>query len=211
MKNTSTLSLLFVITLFVSACSSTSATPTSAAVNAQNTAAAAAFTVIAKTYAAIPTLTSIHPTETHTQTPIPTGTPVVAKTETPITKPSSEGTVTAATLVSISGNSNPCNKPLQSILGGKPAKIKIVNASDAPITFSLFLNENAFGDCGYRGYALEKGGSTIITDLIQGCYSVSAFINDPNKPTKSYGDGCINNPDKWTFFISRKSVLLQGR
>lgn len=195
----------------VSACGAAPAVvPTTDPANVQNTAIAAAFTVVAQTQAALPTATPTTPptaTPTETQTPAPTNTPVVAVTETLETSPTVVATLPPAT----SGGSDPCNKPLTTISGGKPAKIKVQNNSGAPVTFSLYLNKTAFGDCGYRGYVLIKDGSTLITDLIQGCYNVSVFVNDPKKPTKSFGYGCINNPDKWTFFISRESVILQGR
>jgi hypothetical protein len=210
MKYTRTLSLFFVIAITISACASQTS-PTMSAGDVQNTAQAAAVTAVAQTQVAIPTSTSVPATEAPTQTPLPTDTPVAEATETPVRIPSLEPTLTATSIASTSGNADPCNKPLQSISGGKPAKIKIENNSGAPITFALYLNLTPFGDCGYRGYTLGTGGSTLITDLIQGCYSVSAYINDPKKPTKSFGYGCINNPDKWTFIISRKSVVLQGR
>jgi len=185
--------------VLTSACGST-ATPTIAATDVQNTAMAAAFTIVAETHAAVPTNTAVPPTETPTKTPTPTETPVVL--------PSEAATPTAT---QVAGNADPCNAPLQSISGGNPTKIRIDNETGAPITLSLYLNKTPFGDCGYRGYSIGKAGSILITDLIQGCYNVSVFINDPKKPAKSFGYGCINNPDKWTFIVSRENVLLQGR
>ena len=189
----------------VNACSA-SATPTTEAVDVPGTAIVAAFTVIAETHAARPTSTTVPPTKIFTQTPIPTDTPVVAVTETATLA----ATFAATATVAIEGNSD-CIKPLQGLAGGKPAKIKIENNSGYPITVSLFLNKNAFGDCGYRGYALPKGGSNLITDLIQGCYSVSAVINNPKKPVSAFGYGCINNPDKWSIIVLKDSVSVQGR
>jgi len=184
--------------VLLSACG-TAATPTIAPVDVQNTAMVAALTILAETQAAIPTNTLVPPTETPTETLVPTETPVIL--------PSLEATPTATQ----AAGGDPCNAPLQSISGGNPAKIKIENDSGAPITLSLYLNKTPFGDCGYRGYSIGKAGSILITDLIQGCYNVSVFVNDPKKPTKSFGYGCINNPDKWTFFVTRESVTLQGR
>jgi len=192
-------SLFLIMAILLSACGTT-ATPTIAPVDVQNTAMVAALTILAETQAAIPTNTLVPPTETPTETPLPTETPVIL--------PSLEASPTA-TQAAASGD--PCNAPLQTISGGNPAKIKIENDSGAPITLSLYLNKTPFGDCGYRGYSIGKAGSILITDLIQGCYNVSVFVNDPKKPTKSFGYGCINNPDKWTFFVTRESVTLQGR
>ncbi len=201
MKYIYTLSLFIIIAMAVSACGAQT-TPTMDAADAKNTAIEAALTIVAETQVAIPTSTPIPPTATPTRTLVPTDTPLVLTTETTII-----ATVTAST----NGNTDSCNKLLQSISGGKPAKIKIENNSGSPITFSLYLNKTPFGDCGYRGYTLGKGGSTLITDLIQGCYNVSVLINDAKRPTKSFGYGCINNPDKWSFIVSRDSVLLVGR
>ena len=191
--------LFLIMAILLSACGA-AATPTIAAGDVQNTAMVAALTILAETQAARPTNTLVPPTETPTETPLPT--------ETPVLLPSLEATPTAS---QAAGSGDPCNAPLQSISGGNPAKIKIENDTGAPITLSLYLNKTPFGDCGYRGYSIGKAGSILITDLIQGCYNVSVFVNDAKKPTKSFGYGCINNPDKWTFFVTRESVTLQGR
>jgi len=202
MKLTRILSLLFTVTLSISACSGATATPTIDVVGIQNTAVAAAFTIIAETQAAIPTITPIPPTETPTQTPQPTETPIGVVTDTP---------TVAALATSSSGNSDPCNAPLAANPLGKSTKIKLENKTGAPITVSVYLNLTPFGQCGFRGYNIGKGGSPVITDLPQACYNVSVFVNDPDKPTKSFGYGCINNPDQWTFVITRDTVTLQGR
>jgi hypothetical protein len=199
MRQIHTRSLFLIMAILLSACG-TATTPTIAPVDVQNTAMAAALTILAETQASIPTNTLVPPTETPTETLVPTETPVIL--------PSLEATPTST---QVAGSGDPCNAPLQSISGGDPAKIKIENDSGAPITLSLYLNKTPFGDCGYRGYSIGKAGSILITDLIQGCYNVSVFVNDPKKPTKSFGYGCINNPDKWTFFVTRESVTLQGR
>ena len=80
----------------------------------------------------------------------------------------------------------------------------------APITASLYLNMTPFGVCGFRGYNLGKNDSVTITDLPQGCYNVSVLVNDPKKPSKSFGYGCINNADKRTFEINAGSVKFVG-
>ena len=185
------LSLLIALAIVISACAQ--ATP---AINANATVSSI---VATDTQVDISTATSIPPTAVSTQTPIPTET---QPTATEISSP--EATVTATPV-------NPCNKRLQAISGGKYAKIKIENNSGSPITVTLFLNKTPFGDCGYRGYELGKYDSILITDLIQACYNISVSIDNPKKQIKIYGYGCINNTDKWTFFVSKDSVSLQGR
>ena len=191
------LSLFIALAIIISACSA-QAIP---AINATTTAPSIAVT---DTQVDVPTTTSIPPSPSETQ-------PVVLATETPTEISSPEATITATPAGSVSGNTNPCNKLLQTISGGKPAKIKIENNSGSPITVSLFLNTTPFGDCGYRGYALGKYSSILITDLIQACYNINVLIDNPKKQTKAFGYGCINNPDKWSFIVSKDSVSLQGR
>ena len=209
MKNIRALSLIVAIVVFLSACI-TPTTPTVDVVNIQNTAIAATFTMSAKTYAALSTLTIIPPTETptstSTSTPTATDIPVVLATETS----AQEITVTPIPVISAGGNSYPCNLPLNTISGGRPTKIKIQNDSRSRITVRLTLNKTPFGDCGYRDYAIGKVGSLLITDLIQGCYNITVLVNDPSSQTTLRGYGCINNTDKWTFIVKKDSVSLQG-
>jgi len=200
MKNNHTPLIVLIFALILSACRAP-ATPTIAAADVQNTALAAAFTIVAETQAAIPTNTSVPPTETPTQTPQPTDTPALVATESP----------TATQVAQAGGNSDPCNAPLKSNPLGRSTRIKLENQTGAPIIVSLYLNLTAIGECGFRGYNVGKNGSTTITDLVQGCYNASVLVNDANKPTKSFGYGCINNPDQWTFVIKRDNVTLQGR
>jgi hypothetical protein len=186
--------------LFINACGASS-NPTVSPVDVQNTAIAAAFTIVAETHAAIPTDTPILPTETATQPSLPTDTPLPLPTET---------AVATATLTQDSGGSDPCNVPLK-VSGGLLTKIRILNKTGSPITVSLFLHKTPFGDCGYKGYNIVKGGSITITDLPVGCYSVSVFVNDPKKPIQSSGYGCPNNPDQWTFEVRREAVTFIGK
>lgn len=204
MKSKSLFPILCVLAFVVSACGAP-ATPTVDSLSIQNTAVAAAFTVIAETQAAIPTLTPIPATATSTQTPLPTETPF--PTETPTAGLDATATVAAAS----GGNTDPCNAPLPSGPLGQPTKIKLENNTGAPITVSIYMNLTPFGQCGYRGYNLGKNDAITITDLPQACYNVGVFVNDPNKPSKAFGYGCINNPDQWTFVINKDSVSLQGR
>jgi hypothetical protein len=194
----------FTIMFATSACGA-QATPTVDVASIQNTAVAAAYTVIAETQAAIPTSTPIPPTETPTQTPLPTETPVPTETSTV-----APGLASTATTV-VGGTNDPCNAVLPANPLGQPTKIKLENNTGAPITVSIYMNLTPFGQCGFRGYNLGKIDSVTITDLPQACYNVSVFVNDPKKPSKAFGYGCINNPDQWTFVIEKETISLQGR
>jgi hypothetical protein len=205
MKNIRALLLIAATAIFAGACN-TPTTPTVDVLNLENTVIAATFTRSAETFAALPTLTPIPPTETSTSIPTPTDVPVVLATETS----TPEAIVTPISAISGGGNSYACNLPLHSISGGSPTKIKIQNDSRARITVRLTLNKTPFGDCGFRDYTLGKVGSLLITDLVQGCYNITVLVNDPSSQTTLTGYGCINNSDKWTFVVKKDSVSLQG-
>lgn len=202
MKHTLKISIIMVIALAISACGGTPAEPTTSPQDIQSTAVAAAFTIVAETQAAIPTNTPVPPTDTPEPTPLPTDTPVPAPTIDPALIP------TFTPLPPTAGG-DPCNKVLSGSVSGHPTKIRLTNETKGSLVISLYLNLTDFGECGYRGYNLEKGGSLTITDLVTGCYNISVFVTEPNKNSKSFGYGCINNPDLWEFKIyADQSVLL---
>jgi len=193
MSHSKTLLTIMIVATFVSACGAEPAPPTIAAVDVQNTAVAGAFTLVAQTQAAIPTATPLPPTETPTQTPLPTNTALALQTQ----------AVTFTAQAANTAGRDPC---LTRILSwspkGRPAKIRIVNTTKAAITISIYLNETAdHFECGYRVYNISPRGDLMISDLVQGCYYILAYNNDPKTPVNAQGYGCINNPDKWTIEI----------
>lgn len=200
MKPIYPLSLMLLIAIFASACGATPAVPTISGVDVQNTAMAAALTVVAQTQAAIPTATPIPPTETSTVTPAPT--------DTPLSLPTSEATFTAAPQTNV----DPCaNRILAASPRGRETVIDIINTVRTQVTVSVYLNETAaWGECGYRSYILGPRDRVLITDLIQGCYNLWAFNSDSQNPVNASGYGCINNPDKWIFEISSDNIKFIG-
>lgn len=198
MKNTTKIMSILLAAVMLAACGAEPA-PTMSVADVQSTAVSAAFTIVAQTQAAIPTATPLPPTETPTQTPPPTNTaaplPTLAVT---LTNTPAAGGDPCATRV--------LGKPL-----GKATRILIDNTTKYPIQISLYLNEtDSHNECGYRGYALAKNGSVLITDLVQGCYNLWAWSTDSNKPFNSAGYGCINNPDKWTFQVTEQTIKFVG-
>ncbi len=152
--------------------------------------------MVAQTQAAIPTAT---PTEIPTQTPLPTDTPLSLPTQ----------QVTVPTIAPTTNSSaDPCaTRVLAASPRGRDTIIRIANETKAAVTVSLYLNETAgAGECGYRGYTLTKLADVVITDLVQGCYNIWAWSNDPKIHVNARGYGCINNPDKWTFAIGEGSI-----
>jgi len=194
MSHFKTLLTVMMVATFVSACGAEPPPPTIAAVDVQNTAVAGAFTLVAQTEAAIPTATPLPPTETPTQTSMPTNT-LLALQQTQA--------VTFTPLAASTAGGDPClTRILSESPKGRPAKIRIVNTTKAAITISIYLNETAdHFECGYRVYNISPRGDLMISDLVQGCYYILAFNNDPKTPVNAQGYGCINNPDKWTIEV----------
>lgn len=206
MKKSILISVTILLALIMSACGANATeAPALSAEEIQSTAVAAAFTIVAQTQAAIPTNTPLPPTETPFPTPLPTDTPVPSPTIDPLTIP----TFTATTAASSGGTGgDPCNAPLPGVVTGNPTKIRLSNQTKGELVISLYLNKTPFGECGYRGYNLSKNDSITITDLPTGCYNVSVFVTLPDKNSKSFGYGCINNPDLWEFKIYEGSTVL---
>jgi hypothetical protein len=204
MKRFSILIQALVIALVISACGAPQATPTVNLTDLQSTAFAAASTLVAQTQAAIPTATPPPPTATATLPPVPTSGPTLTLlpggnlfTPTPVVIPSAE---------------DPCiNNVLPGNLVGQKIKIRIDNPTKASIMVSVNLQSgNPQGVCGYRGYSLAAGQSLVITDLVEGCYSIWAWNPDP----KDYfmvtnGTSCLNNSKSWTFDVSTNSIKLR--
>jgi hypothetical protein len=202
MSHLKTVSII-IIAVLISACGAQT-TPTINPVDVQNTAVAAAFTLVAETQAAIPSATPAPPTETPTQTSTP------LPTNTSLTLPTSGTTLTPIAVVASTSTAggDPClTRTLSWSPKGRPANIRIVNTTRAAISVSIYLNEtDDHFECGYRLYNIASRSDLFITDLVQGCYTVWAFNNDPKIPVNAFGSGCINNPDKWTIEISQDSV-----
>jgi hypothetical protein len=202
MKHFSVLTVILVAAIFISACGAPAA-PTVNPVDVQHTAEAAAFTMVAQTQAARPTDTLLPPTETPTQTAVPT--------DTPQPLPTLDVTFTATGAPASNATGDPCNRSLAGSPKGRETIIRIANMTRVPIKVSLYLSETAaHGECGYRGYEIGKNNDVVITDLVQGCYSLLAWSDDPKGKFSSTGGGCINNPDKWTFEVSASNIKFVG-
>ena len=205
MKHVKFYSLLIAAILIISGCGQ-QAVPTINAADVQSTAVAAASTMVAQTQAAIPTNTPLPPTETPTNTPMATNTPLAL--------PTLEVTATTAASSSASGGAgtaDPCSTRVLSAPPGKETTIRIVNKTKVPIKVSVYLNETAGqGACGWGYVELSKGNDTVINSWVQGCYNLWAWSDDPKGKFNSSGYGCINNSDKWTFEVSEGSIKFVG-
>lgn len=209
MKRFSTLTAV-VIAMLISACG-TPAAPTMQAADVQNTAVAAAFTVVAQTQAAIPTATLVPPTETPTQTPLPTDTPLPLPTSATVSTVVSAPTTAAVSTTSSNSGVDPCSTRVLSKPEGKETVIRVVNTTKLGVLVSMYLNETASkGACGYRSFNIAKNNDIVFTDLVQGCYNLWAWSDNAKGKFYSSGSGCINNSDKWTFEIRESNIKFVG-
>lgn len=210
MKRLSILTVLIVATLIVSACGATPAVPTMSAVDVQNTAVAAAMTMIGETQAAIPTDTPLPPTEVPSQTPLPTDTAIPLPTLN-VTLTSTIAPVSTTSSSSGGGGTDPCATRVLAPKQGRSTIIRVDNTTGVKVTVSLYLNETAsHGECGYRSFELGKNNDIVFDDLVQGCYNLWAWGNDSKTTVNVGGSGCINNSDKWTFEIRENLIKFTG-
>ena len=202
MKRFSIFAQILVITLLVSACGS-QAIPTVDPAELQSTAIAAALTILAETQAAIPTSTLPPPTATITNTPVPTNTFIPLPTQGAESTPNIGGS---------SPTEDPCiDQLLPASLTGQKIKIRVDNPTKGTINLSVYLQQSsAQSVCGYRAYVLAPGDSLVITDLVEGCYTLWAWNPEP----KDYfmvtnGTSCLISSNNWTFDITPGGIRLK--
>ena len=175
----SKLIILLGVAVALSACGP-KGTPTLAPVDVQNTAFAAAFTMVAETQAAIPPTETPVPTDTPSPTPLPTFTlPASPTLESFLAPP------TATQAVSYDPNS--CNKPLNIGEAGTLKRVRIENFSGGTI-YSISINlytPNAFGQCGAVSYTNIKKNATQTINIPVGLYWAYAWINYANGDTSN--------------------------
>lgn len=205
MNRLSIFTVIVLTALVLSACGAEPPPPTMNAADVQNTAVAAAMTMIAETQAAVPTATPLPPTDTPTQTPLPT--------DTAVPLPTLNVTLTSTTApTSSSAGGDPCANRVLAPKKGRATIIRVVNTTNVTVRVSLYLNETAaHGECGYRGFDLAKNNDIVYEDLVQGCYNLWAWSLDNKKAFQvASGSSCINNPDKWTFEVRENTIKFAG-
>ena len=177
------LPILLALTILLTACGP-EATPTMAPADVNNTAVAAAWTVVAMTQAAIPTATPLPPTETPSPTPLPTFTaePLIIPTLEPALLPTS---------TSAPSDPNNCNKPLNVGEAGPTNPMRIENDTKGTIQWmSLNLATNAFGQCGAVSYNNLGPGSKTVIALPKGDWWFWAGINYKDGHTGNASGSC---------------------
>jgi hypothetical protein len=169
----------------------------------QSTIAAAAFTMLAETQAAIPTATPIPPTATFTNTPLPT--------DTPLALPSSGATLTPIPNSNAAGG-DPCiNATLPATLKGETVKIRLNNSTKAALSVSVYLNQTTPQVvCGYRIYQIDPGQALVLNDLVEGCFTIWAWNPIPEDYfIVTNGTNCLDNTNTWVFDISTGDIDLR--
>jgi hypothetical protein len=195
--------IIAVLSLLVSSCGS-AGTPTVEPVDVQNTAVAAAFTMVAETQAAIPTATPLPPTEAPTLTPLPTETPQSSPTLDPsVASPTNIPTFTpSASTSSSTGGGDPCNQPLTK-WEGPSASLTVVNETkpQGDVVLSLYV-VTELGECGYL-YVYSDSLSGPV-----GQYSAGAFVNG-KKNFKVFGGFRITE-GAWRIVVRNESIVALG-
>jgi hypothetical protein len=211
--------------LLASACGP-QATPTANPVDIQNTAAAAAFTMVAETQQAIPTATNVPPTEIPSQTPLPSVTPIpattqgtqVGATQAGSTQPGlatlPPGAVSAPTGLptftpqsslptsSSGGNQDICNQALTD-WQGPTANFSILNQSkpQGTIVLSMYV-VTEMNQCGYLNISSDSFSGPV------GQYSAAAFITGKQN-FKAFGSFRITE-GSWSIVVRNDSIVAKG-
>jgi hypothetical protein len=157
-----------IIAIFLVACGQ-QAEPTLSPEEVSGTAVAAAWTIVAETQAAIPTNTPVPPTETATPTELPTFTPEPLPTIDVATFP---------TATTASQSQGECEGMLNVQEAGPRSDVRIENETGGPVTFSLWLEKNAHGQCGFVYTTPLAKNEKRIMSLPKGVYLLSFFADN---------------------------------
>ena len=201
-----TLIYIMLLALIVSGCGAPAA-PTIDAASVQSTSAAAAFTVVAQTQAAVPTNTAILATETPTQIPLPTDTLVPSPTLDTLATPTLAAIPTdlsalTATPQAATSGSNPCNHALTS-WQGPSASFTIWNETKPQGKILLLMSVvTDQGECGWLNIYSDSFTGPV------GNYSASAFVNGP-KDFKVFGAFRITE-FSWKIVVRNDTITALG-
>ncbi|MFN2118879.1 MAG: hypothetical protein ACK2T0_00620 [Anaerolineales bacterium] len=194
------------VVLTLGAACGTPATPTVDPAQIQASAVAAASTMVAKTEQAAPTATVEPPTPLPSPTELPSPTPA----ELPTLEFQVPTIQAAPTTASSSGTSAAdCNAPMALDPAGPRVTAVISNTTNGDLVLSFYLEKNEFGECGYRGFNLGPHDTITASDLPPGCYFAGAFVQDPKKPSKSFGNFCLTNGDHFNVEVGPDVILLK--
>jgi hypothetical protein len=193
-----TLSYILLLAVVVSACGAPANTaPTLDAVSVQNTALAAAFTLIAGTQAALPTNTALPPTEAFTQTPLPTET--LAPSPTVILLPTDLPTFTPQPVAAGAGS---CNQQLSS-WKGSTSNFVTVNETNPKGKIQLLVSVTTkLGECGW----LKITGTNFTGPA--GTYDATALVS--GTPNFRVSGSFFIQGGNWKIIVRNDRLVAQG-
>jgi hypothetical protein len=186
--------IMAVVAILLTACGA-QGTPTLSPEQVSGTAISMASTMVAQTQAAIPTNTPVPPTETASPTPLPTFTALA--------------TIEVIQPTATSNSQGSCEGPLNIAEAGPRSDVRFENETGGKVSLSLYLDTNAFGQCGYLVYSLIKNEKLILL-LPKGVYFVWATITYANGDTGSATGSFINKVGDHHLFpvLIRKEVVI---
>lgn len=203
-----TILLIGVVFILLGSACAPQGTPTANPIDIQHTAEAAALTMVAETQAALPTATSIPPTDTPSPTLPSTSTPLPLPTSgTPGAIPTGVPTFTQAApqaqpTSSSGGGENNCNQPLTS-WQGRTANFSIANQTkpEGTIVLSMYV-VTELGQCGYLIITGDSFSGPI------GQYTAGAFITGKQN-FKAFGSFRITEGN-WAIVVKNDSIEARG-
>ncbi len=199
--------ILMVLAVLLSACGAAGApaAPTMNPADVQNTAVAAAWTLVAQTEAAKPTETPLPPTEVPSPTPLPTFTALAEIT--PLVVPTIEILPTATTAAQ-TGN---CSGPIDFAEAGPTKRLRIENDTKENITVSLNLwTPNLFGQCGVYAIRVAKN-ERVVVNIPSGSWYAGAYTPSPPLPNGvSFVLGPSASQDVLRLIVTKQSIKYVG-
>lgn len=178
-------SLLAISILLILAACGPASTPTMSSADLANTAIAVAWTSLAMTQAALPTVTP-SPTlpPTATITPAPTlALPTLA--------------VSLPNVASPTPGIDPCNEPIPATTKGVSVQVRFVNKSGgrADLSFGM-IQKNDLGECGIYSFTIGANQAPTVR-VLTGCYWGFAYITAGAKTStaKTKNNICLQAGD----------------
>ena len=198
------LPILLALVVLLTACGQ-QGTPTMAPADVEGTAVSSAWTMVAETQNAIPTITPFPPTEVPSPTPLPTFTPLALPTLATLQVALPTSTTAAS--------SNSCLGPIDFGEAGKVCRVRIENESGGTLSpISLNLQPNAFGQCGAMSLNVAINSKEIV-ELPVGSWYGYAWVSLKNgtQSTSSgsfvLGQGC---DDLLVLKVSKDTMRILG-
>jgi PBP1b-binding outer membrane lipoprotein LpoB len=198
------LPVLLAFSFLLTACGAEPAPPTMSPADIQNTAVAAAFTMVALTQAAIPTATPLPPTETPSPTPLPTFTP-------PPMIPTLDQNLILPTATTVSSDPNNCNRALNFAEAGPTKNVRVENTTKSQVNLSLTLwTPNPFGQCGSVSYVISKNEKRKIAIPSGSWYAYSWVLDPPSTGEISFYIGPSKSQDLLRLIIKPDALGWVG-